>query len=464
MTERTADEGEVVVGRRDADPARLSRIEQWYLHHCKSISEICLVPAGADLHAVLVPNFAVLREQHHPNTRELIRFEFHSASKLLPSDERPDSFSVRSTSLRRTPTGEPDWERIHAELVETRIPPAPSSRITNEVIAEGVRACIRQYRSQSDLGDGANLELDLGLDSLDRILLLSSMEKVFEIHVREDDAGRIFTVGDLIEAVQSRAQSSPVPSTISWSDILSAPLNPTEQSLADSILVQRPAMTLLAWGAARCMRMLRGRGFQLEVTGIQHLPSEGPWLLVANHCSHLDPLFLVWALPYRMATQLSFMGHTEYFGSGWKSALAKRLKLVPVDPDQHARRGVRLCAEALRRGFIGAVFPEGERSPNGAQQRFHRGVGILAREMKVPIVPAGICGTYEVLPRGRDRIRAAPVQVRFGEPLQVHPDETEENLIARTAAAVSRLRGVDDRAREPMPLAIQAKDALIGPP
>ena len=404
-----------------------------------------------------MPNFALLREQHHPNTRELIRFEFHSASKLLPSDERPNSFSVRSRPLPRTPKGEPDRERIHAELFETRIPPAQTSRIGAGAISQGVRACIRQYRSEADVADDPNLELDLGFDSLERLLLLSTVEKVFEINIPEDDAGRIFTVGDLIETVQSRAQSSPVPSTISWSDMLSAPLDATEQSLADSILVQRPTMTLLAWGAARCMRTLRGKGLRFEVTGIQHLPTEGPWLLVANHCSHLDPLFLAWALPYRMARQLSFMGHTEYFGSGWKSALAKRLKLVPVDPDQHARRGMRLCAEALRRGFVGTVFPEGERSPNGAQQRFHRGIGILAREMKVPIVPAGICGTYEVLPRGRDRIRAAPVQVRFGEALQPDPRETDENLTARISTAVSRLRGPDDHAREPIPLAIRQR-------
>lgn len=464
MMERTANEGELVMAPRDADPARLSRIEQWYLDHCESISEICLVPAGADLHAVLVPNFPILREQHHPNTRELIRFEFHSASKLLPADERPDSFSVRSASLQRTPNGEPDRERIYAELLETRIPPAQTSRVRGGAIAQGVRACIRQYRLETDFADDANLELDLGFDSLDRILLLSSVEKVFDIHLPEVDAGRIFTVGDLIDAVQSRTQSFPVPSTICWSDVLRAPLDPTEQSLADSILVQRPTMTLLAWAAAQSMRMLRGKGFQFEVTGIEHLPPEGPWLLVANHCSHLDPLFLAWALPYRRARQLSFMGHTEYFGSGWKSALAKRLKLVPVDPDQHARRGMRLCAEALRRGFIGAVFPEGERSPNGAQQRFHRGIGILAREMKVPIVPAAICGTYEVLPRGRDRIRAAPVQVRFGEPLRAHPDETEENLIARASTAVSRLRGADDRAREPMPLLMQAQRTTVNGP
>jgi 1-acyl-sn-glycerol-3-phosphate acyltransferase len=79
--------------------------------------------------------------------------------------------------------------------------------------------------------------------------------------------------------------------------------------------------------------------------------------------------------------------------------------------------------------------------------------------MKLPVIPAAICGTYDVLPRGRDRIRSAPVQVRLGEALQPDPTETEENLIARIWTAVSQLRGQDNYAREAIPLLIQAQRA-----
>jgi long-chain acyl-CoA synthetase len=300
--------------------------------------------------------------------------------------------------------------------------------------------------------DEANLELNLGFDSLDRILLLASVEASFGTAIPENAAARIFTVGDLIEAVRSRAHDSADCSARTWPEILNRPLDETEQSLADSILKQRPVMTGLAWSGAQALRMLWRRRIRFAVSGTERLPTQGAWLLAANHCSHLDPLFLAWALPYRIAKQLSFMGHTEYFGSGWKSAVAKRLKLVPVDPDQHALRGMGLCAEALRRGFIGAVFPEGERSPNGAQQRFHRGTAVLARELRVPIVPAAICGSYEVFPRGRDRIVPGPVQVHFGDVLRAEADETEEELLSRLWAAVAQLRGPDAQPREPMPL------------
>jgi 1-acyl-sn-glycerol-3-phosphate acyltransferase len=77
---------------------------------------------------------------------------------------------------------------------------------------------------------------------------------------------------------------------------------------------------------------------------------------------------------------------------------------------------------------------------------------VLARELRVPIVPAAICGSYEVLPRGRERILPRPVEVRFGDALRAEPDETEEDLLSRIWMAVAELRGPDAQPREPMPL------------
>ena len=442
MTDSSPDEDPAV----DADS--LAHVEDWYRVHCEPISDICIVSLGTHRHAVIVPNFALLRKQRRPNSREHIRFEFHEASNQLPPGDRPDTFSLRSAPLPRIADGQPDREQLKAELNDLSSIDAEAPRACPESIAE----LIHVYRPEAKCDPNGNLELDLGFDSLDRILLIASVEEAFGIFIPDDQAARIFTVGDLISAVQQRTPSSSPVGAISWFRVLDAPAGAAEQSLADSILKQRPSLTFLAWGLGRLLRATWGGRFHFEVHGREWILPDGPYLMVANHSSHLDPLFLLWALPYRVAKRLSFMGHTEYFGSGWKSALARRLKLVPVDPDEHARTGMRLSAEALRRGMIGMVFPEGERSPNGAQQRFHRGVAVLARELDVPILPIAICGTYDVLPRGREQIQPAPVQVRFGPPLRADPQETEQNLLARMWAAVRQLREADARPRAPIPV------------
>jgi 1-acyl-sn-glycerol-3-phosphate acyltransferase len=79
---------------------------------------------------------------------------------------------------------------------------------------------------------------------------------------------------------------------------------------------------------------------------------------------------------------------------------------------------MRLAAEGLRRGLILCVFPEGERSIDGRLKRFRKGPAIVATELGAPVVPAGISGTYEVWPRGSNKIRLHPVSISFGEPLR----------------------------------------------
>lgn len=444
----------------------LTRLEGWYRKHCPPAAEVCLVPlpggsSGAGhLHAVLVPDFSLLKERRQANTRELLRFEFQKASLGLAAAERPHSFCVRAKPLPRLPDGEPDRERLRKELGEVESHAAALDSGSRPGHMDPVAACvygvIRAFRPGARVHEEDNLELDLDFDSLDRLQLIASVEKALDVSIAAGQAARIFTVGDLMGAIAPRsskaeprrgAESLPV----SWAEILDRPLGRQERALAGSILKPRPALSFVAWGAARLLRALWGRRFQFRVEGMERLPRRGAYLLIANHCSHLDPLFLLWALPFSAARRVSFMGHTEYFGSGWKAAIARRLKLVPVDPDEHAMEGIRLCAEALRRGFIGAVFPEGERSPDGAQQRFHRGIALLAMHLHLPIVPMAIAGTYEVFPRGGDRIRSSPVQVRLGEPLLAGREETEQDLLARAWAAVWRLRDRDARSRERIP-------------
>lgn len=443
--------------RKRTDPGFWSRLETWYQEQSRAISEICIVSlqdhanGSEHLHAVVVPEFLWLKDRKHPNSRELIRFEFQNLSKLLAPDERPDTFSLRSQPLPRGRDGKLDRDLLVRELSQSvPITSAPERGCIGSV-APRIWELLRMYKPVPAECEEMNIELDLGFDSLDRVLLLSAVEESFLLHIPDDEAVQLFTVSDLIGAVTRRVRSPAAVEVSSWSKILGRPLATCESSLADSILGNRPVITFLAWTVIVLLRPFGRFCFRFEITGREHLLPHGPFLLAANHCSHLDPLFLLWSLPFSIVQRLSLMVHTEYFGAGWKSAVAKRLKLILVDPDQYARSGMRLSVEALRRGLVEVVFPEGERSPNGALQRFHRGIAILARELSVPIVPAAILGTYEVLPRLADRLRCSPVQVRFGPAIRARAQEPVDNLLARLWKSVYDLRGSDARARQPIP-------------
>ncbi len=185
---------------------------------------------------------------------------------------------------------------------------------------------------------------------------------------------------------------------------------------------------------------------RLGVEGGEHLPERGPYIVVSNHCSHADTTVLLAAVGPQ-AVQLHPTAASDYwFRSrllGW--VLHGTLGAVPFD--RHAKsvpRALALPTEMLRAGESLVFYPEGTRSPDGRLQRFGSTVGLLALAAAVPVVPAYIEGTSQVLPKGRFVPRPHRVRVTFGQPLG--PDAYLRRLAAEHLAHVARDLAADSQA------------------
>jgi 1-acyl-sn-glycerol-3-phosphate acyltransferase len=159
---------------------------------------------------------------------------------------------------------------------------------------------------------------------------------------------------------------------------------------------------------------------RLTVVGREHIPSSGPFVLAANHCSHLDTAMVRRALGAE-AARLQVVAARDYFftspAKGWLfSALFNTL---PWDRSGFPLRGLELCHRVLDGGHSILIFPEGTRSPSGTLQPFRPGIGVLAWELPYPVVPVHVAGTFRALPRGARILRPGPVTVRFGPALDV---------------------------------------------
>ena len=126
-----------------------------------------------------------------------------------------------------------------------------------------------------------------------------------------------------------------------------------------------------------------------------------PFLVCPNHQSYLDPLFVCGALPYRVFRRLFFVGAVEYFETPLTKWVARTVNCVPVDPDSNLVPAMKAGAFGLKHGKILMLFPEGERSIDGTVKKFKKGAPILARHLRVPIVPVALKGIYELWPRNR---------------------------------------------------------------
>ena len=141
--------------------------------------------------------------------------------------------------------------------------------------------------------------------------------------------------------------------------------------------------------------------FPAYVSGLDKLPQSGPFLICPNHQSFIDPVIMAAFLPWRVFHNAFAVGTSDIFGAGPMRMLAHWLRVVVVDPDANLVPAMRAGAFGLRHGRVLLLYPEGERSIDGAPKVFKKGAAILSIHLQAPIVPVAIDGFHEVWPRGK---------------------------------------------------------------
>jgi long-chain acyl-CoA synthetase len=418
------------------------------------IKEICVMglegrpgdPGSERLHAVVVPNFEVLKERKVVNAKEVIRFDIEGLSAKLASTKRVGSYEIWQEDLPRTTTrklkrfeiekrvraNEAKGQAGDAEVSADKPLSAEDSAWMAQAEVQRALAIIREASRNppAEIRPGNNLELDLGLDSMQRIELLVALEQELGGDVEEAQLSEIYTVRELVDSVRESAASGKTPAVraqfAGWKAIF-------EEESADpdvlDLVRPRPFAEMFWFGLSRVLRLFAGDFFHLRVTGIENLPLQGPYILCSNHQSYLDPVFLGSVLPWTVFRRTFAVGTSEIFGAGFMRRLARWLRVVVVDPDANLVPAMRAGAFGLRHGRVLMLYPEGERSIDGTPRIFKKGAAILAIHMQVPIVPVAIAGFYDAWPRGKSFQKFAPLKLTIGEPISP-PPETEASEAA----------------------------------
>jgi len=174
----------------------------------------------------------------------------------------------------------------------------------------------------------------------------------------------------------------------------------------------------------RVSRVLAGPLLRLlwrpEVIGGEHIPASGGAIIASNHLSIVDSVFL----PLMVDRPVTFAAKSEYF-TGTRlidraaGAYLRATKQLSVD-----RAGARAAQDMLeaalgllREGALFGIYPEGTRSPDGRLYRGRVGIGWLAMNSGLPVIPVAMSGTDRVLPPGQKVPRVAKIKITFGKPM-----------------------------------------------
>jgi len=426
-------------------------IENHYLQ-AAYVKEICVLalearpgdPTSERLHAVVVPNFELLRERKIVNAKEAIRFAIEALSHKIASTKRLGSYDIWQEELPRTTTRKLKRFQIEKKVKELKqknggdADIAPEKPLTSDeqqwleredvkhalaIVRESSRESSRELSGNrlDALRPTHNLELDLGLDSMQRVELLTALEQQLGGEVPEAQLAEIYSVRDLVDAVLASAERGDGQTRAAepaWSTIFSEPVtDPEVLALARHNVFAEVFFFLLG----RLIYLFALDCFHLKIRGMEDLPEKGPYLLCSNHQSYIDPLVMGGALPYRVFRDTFALGTSDIFGEGFMRRLARWLRVVVLDPDANLVPAMRAGFYALSHGRILILYPEGERSNDGNPRVFRKGAAILSIHAQAPIVPIAIEGFYEAWPRHEKFPKFADLQLVFGKPIQPPP-------------------------------------------
>jgi len=301
----------------------------------------------------------------------------------------------------------------------------------------------RSIQNMQNLTPDANLESGLGLSSLERVELLSALEDRYQVDLSETEFANAATVGDLEKLLQSeRGARSKFHDSGFHYPHWALPWPAIWLRLASHYLLARPAVFLLGWP---------------RVTGRENLRCvRGPLLVISNHVADVDVGFIQTALPARIRHKLATATGGEaleklrspdpervwlrriYNRVQWTFGVAL-LNLFPLPRQSGFRKSFAYAGEAVDRGYSVLVFPEGRHTEDGKLRPFRTGVGLLANNLRIPILPMRIDGLFEIKNAGKKFAAPGKIQVRIGKPMQFAPESDPEEIARTLQKAVEDL-------------------------
>ena len=159
------------------------------------------------------------------------------------------------------------------------------------------------------------------------------------------------------------------------------------------------------------------------------LPKSDRYIVAANHCSNLDPLFVGINFP----KQLKYLAKEELFHNFFFSKIIRILGAVPILQEDRnaAAAALKSFLNLLKEGNSVILFPEGSRSPDGKLKPLEGGAALISIKSGVPIIPAFVTGTFEAMPSGAKWVKPKKVSLFFGKAIYPFVDEEKSSKETR---------------------------------
>jgi long-chain acyl-CoA synthetase len=332
---------------------------------------------------------------------------------IWPGDDLPRTHTLKVKKHKVIKVLESGAEAA-AEVAPERDAKAPVT--VDSIVAELAGMPVADVKPEMTLGEG------LGLDSLSRVGLLSLLEEQLRAYV-DDSAVTAETTVEGLRTLVANAARSPV------------------------------QFAFPGWGRRMWARGFRGfvqrtivfpfmsLTYGVDITGKQNLANvKGPVMLASNHHLHLDNGVLLKALPGHIRARLAIAASSHMFKNRIRSLLIPLLgNGFPFAKEGPVRPSLENLGRILDDGWSVLIYPEGELTVGGPMKPFKAGIGLVATQARVPVIPMRLQVTRYGFPAYAPMLRRGRVELRIGEPIVFDTDVTTEEAAVRIERAVAEL-------------------------
>lgn len=345
----------------------------------------------------------------HSQIREKVVEPFNNS---VSSYKKILKFHLTEEELPRTKLGKLQRFKLPEFAVEEQVDLTDNKNPQSEEF-ELIAAYLEQEKGKK-IRPQHHLELDLGLDSLDRVALQAYLYQSFGVDLQANEISQFNTVGKLSDYVADK-KTKMEEGGIDWKAILK-----------EKIHFKLPKFWLTNTLMMRMSKLLFKLYFRFRSKGEENIP-EGPCIIAPNHQSFFDGLFVTALLKTRQIRNTFFYAKSQHVKLPFLKFLANKNNIIVVDLNKNLKESIQKLAEVLKQQKNLLIFPEGTRSVNGDLGQFKKTFAILSSELNIPIVPVSINGAIDALPKGSFFPRPwKKVEVEFLKPIYPKDNSYED--------------------------------------
>ena len=377
------------------------------------IKELGVFGHNDKLVAIIVPDLLECRKQGITNIKAYIKNIVEDYNLTVHNYEKILDYKLYEEELPKTRVGKLRRFMLPELYLKTNVQKKKVEEPDNEVyrLLKDYIKKLKGIEAQPE----ENLELEIGMDSLDIVEFFAYVENSFGIQLDEEKFSEISNLKSLSEYINEKATKIES-GEVDWKKIIEA-APPVEEKNRWATRVLRPLFDLTIKLYFRLKRVDRDK------------LSDKPQIFVSNHQSFIDSLVLGSLLPAGILYNTIFLAIDWYFKKGILKLLVSHGNVVLIDINKNIKKSVEEIAGNVKAGKNVLIFPEGARTKDGKVAEFKKVFAIIAKELNVDVQCLGIKGAFEAYSRYMKFPKPKKIEVAVLEKFK--PEGTYDEIVEK---------------------------------